>query len=131
MAIDSVSPIAPIMAPSPPPQPDQPPDIAADAQASGKPRDDLQPIASAISAESVVYMPGAAPISTSVSAGALDVEGSLREAVARISRAAQSEGPMPVDISAAAQSYTAEAEAQGGLVVPKQGDSTRALNVLA
>jgi hypothetical protein len=123
MAIDSVSSIAPVAAPGPLALPARPPDRTSDAQAPEEPRNDIQPIASAANAESPVYMPGTDPTPTSVTLGALDVEGSLREAVARISRSAQSEGPMPVDISAAAQSYTAEAEAQGG--------STPALNVLA
>ena len=52
----------------------------------------------------------------------LDVEGSLREAVAQISRASQAEGPMPVDVSAAAQSYMAEAEAQNQVVVQTRAE---------
>jgi hypothetical protein len=96
-----------------------------------------QPTASAISAESRVYAPGNADTdnvqadSTPVSPVALDVEATIREASAQISRVSQPEGPMPVDIGAAAQSYTAESEAQNQVVVQQQNDSTPVLNVLA
>ena len=99
MAIDSISPIA---APS--------------------------PIASAVSPEAREYVPGSA-VAGSLQAGsmpaipaALDVEGSIQEASAQISRASQPDGPMPVDMSAAAQSYAAESAAQDQTVVQQQSD---------
>jgi len=60
---------------------------------------------------------------------ALDGEGSIREAGAQISRASQPEGPMPVDISAAAQSYAAESAAQDRMVVQQQSDGIPAPNI--
>lgn len=125
MAIDSVSTIGPVIALDPQTEADRPRAL------------DPQPGASAISAETRVYAPGNVDTGsvqadpTPVSPVALDVEASLREARAGISRASQPEGPMPVDIGAAAQSYQAQSAAQDQVVVEQQNDSTPAVNVLA
>jgi hypothetical protein len=94
-----------------------------------------RPIASAVSPEAPEYVPGRAVIAGSMQAdsmpvipAALDVEGSIREASAQISRTAQPEGPMPVDISAAALSYAAESAAQDQTVVQQQSDGVPAPN---
>lgn len=130
MAINSISSIAPVVALDALTQVDRP-------QASEAVENDTQPNASAISAEPRVYAPGNVDTGnvqadpTPVSPVAINVEGSLREASAEISRASQSGGPMPVDISAAAQSYRTESAAQDQVVVQQQSDSTPAVNVLA
>lgn len=124
MAIDSISSVAPVIALGPQMEADRPRAV----------ENDTQPNASAISAESRVYAPENADtgnFQAPVSPVALDVEGSLREASTEISRASQPEGPMPVDISAAAQSYRTESAAQDQVVVQQQNDSTPAVNVLA
>ena len=127
MAIDSVSSVGPVIALGRQTEADRPRAV----------ENDTQPNASAISAETRVYAPGNVDTGnvqadpTPVSPVALDVEGSLREASAGISRASQPEGPMPVDISAAAQSYRTESAAQDQVVVQQQNDSTSAVNVLA
>ena len=123
MAIDSISSVAPVIALGPQTEANRPRAV----------ENDTQPNASDISAGSRLYAPenaDTANFRAPVRPVALDVEGSLREASAEISRASQP-GPMPVDISAAAQSYRTESAAQDQVVVQQQNDSTPAVNVLA
>jgi hypothetical protein len=130
MAIDSVSSIGPVAALDALMRVDR-------TQASGAVKNDTQLNASAMSAESRVYAPGnvdtgnARADPTPVSPVAIDVEGSLREASAQVSRASQPDSPMHVDMSVAAQSYTTESAAQDQVVVQQQNDGTPAVNVLA
>jgi hypothetical protein len=60
-----------------------------------------------------------------------DVEGSLREASAAISRAASAGEQAPADQRAAAEAYNAQAVARDELARQQQGNGARTLDVLA
>jgi hypothetical protein len=92
---------------------------------------DIQPPAAVVSAETRVYRRGdapASPASDTITPLVVDVEASVSEAVAQVSRASGPAASLPVDASAAAASYTAESAAQAQPAAqPKTGTQTDSL----
>jgi hypothetical protein len=139
MAIDSISPVSPIMSQGPMTRVNRPQETTPDARVAAARENNARNEAAAVSGASPAYQaggtqnanPSVVGTRTSVSPVAGDAEGSLREASAQISRATQVGSQTPVDMRAASQAYTAEAGAQEDIARQQQGNGARTLDVLA
>jgi hypothetical protein len=139
MAIDSISPVSPIMPQGPMTRSNRPQETAPDARVTAARENDARNEAAAVSGASPAYQAGNAQNANpsvvgtrmNVSPVTNDAEGSLREASAQISRATQAGSQTPADMRAASQAYNAEAGARDEIARQRQGNGSATLDVLA